>query len=348
MELGAFDSIRKMQEQFKSSLNPIFKQQQMMADIFKSSDILKAQEQITRNFSGLNMMSEIIKGLKQQTSIAQPTFSAIDAISKSMMWQSKFAIPQVTIDAIASINSHHEQLYGSLKAITDSLKFQSPAIAQINNLHFAISGISGQMAAIAVQQKNWSIFEDYENLTEQTLEFTEALNEELDEEQKRQFQILLSLVLSFLNKNKTLGVSALLIIDIFLRLAGIHQYIDFLQVKPELATKEEVNQIGIKQDSTVFFIQQITKQLKQANEYRITNRPCLVKLKPKVKTMTLTKLPVGFDVIVIQIHHKWIYVSYFDPEDNLPQTGWIMKKYLTKPKVDYNTKANTENTIKYN
>ena len=117
-----------------------------------------------------------------------------------------------------------------------------------------------------------------------------------------------------------------------MRFAGIHQYMDFLQEKPELATKEEVKQIGIKQDSTIFFIQQITEQLKQAKEFRITNRPCVVKLKPKLKTITLTKLPVSFDVVVIQIHHKWVYVSYFDPKDNLPQTGWIRKKYLNKPK----------------
>ena len=331
MGLGAFDNIIKMQEQIQTSINPLLKQQQMMADIVKGSGLLKAQEQITRSFSGINMMSEIAKSLKQHT-MPQPTFSAIEAISKSMSWQTKFAIPQTTLDAITSINRQHEQLFGSLRSITESVRFQSPAIAQINNLNFALSGISGQMVAIAVQQKNWTILNDFENVTEQALEFTETLSEELDDEQKRQFQILLSLVLSFLNKHKVLGVSALLIIDIFLRFAGIHQYYDFLQTKPELATKEEINQIGISQDSTIFFIQKITEQLKQAKEYRITNQICKVRLKPKVKTLILAKLPVNFDVVIIQIHHKWVYVSYFDPKDNLPQTGWIMKKYLNKPK----------------
>lgn len=330
MSLDAFSNMRRMQEQIRGSISPFIRQQQMMANLFKSSEIFSLQERIAQNYSGLNMMTQIAKSFKQYSFFNQSTFSSLNAVSKSMSWQTKFAIPQATIDAITSIGSQHEQIWTNLRGITDTLQFQSPAFTQINNLHFALSSISGQMAAIAAQQRNWSIFDDIENLTEQAIEFTETLNDELDEEQKRQFQALLSLVLSFLNKHKTLGVSALLIIDIFIRFAGIHQYLDFLQEKPEPVTKEEVNRIELKQDSTIYFIQQISKQLKQVNEFRVTNKSCKVKL--KTKTLTLTLLPVDFEVVVIQIYHKWVYVSYFDPKDNLPQTGWIMKKYLNKTK----------------
>jgi hypothetical protein len=332
MGLGAFDNIRKMQEQIQASINPLLKQQQTMADIVKGSGLLKVQEQIAKSFSGINMMSEISKSLKQHTMFTQQTSSAIDAISKSMSLQRKFAIPQTTLDAISSINRQHEQLFGGLRAITESIHLQSPAISQINNLNFALSGISGQMAAIAAQQKNWTILDDFENVTERALEFTETLDTSTDEEQQRQFQILLSLVLSFYNKHKNLGSLALRSLEIFLIVAGMHQYYDFVQTKPELATKKDVQQIANNQGSILEYIKLVNEQLKEAKEYRITNRNCKVRLKPKVKTLILTKLPVNFDVIVIQIHHKWVYVSYFDPKDNLPQTGWIMKKYLNKPK----------------
>lgn len=294
------------------------------------SEIFKTQERIAKSFSGHNMMTEMGKHVKYQTMFAQ-SLSTFDAKVKSISLQSKFAIPQATFDAINLINRHHEQLIGGIKAMTEALKIQSPAITQINNLHFALISISGQIAAIAAQHRNWALIYDFEEVTEQTLEFTETLSEEITEEQQRQFRVLLTLVLSFLNRHKTLGISTLLIIDIFLRFAGIHQYYDFLKEKPELPTKSEVNQISITQDSVIHFIQIINEQLKQVKEYRITKRICEVKLKPKLKTITLTKLPINFTVIVIQIHHKWVYVSYFDPKDNLPQTGWVMKKYLDKP-----------------
>ena len=41
-------------------------------------------------------------------------------------------------------------------------------------------------------------------------------------------------------------------------------------------------------------------------------------------------LPKDFDVIVLQINHKWAFVSFIDPKDNLTQTGWVMKKYIDK------------------
>ncbi len=292
------------------------------------SAILKAQESIAKSLSGVNMMAEIAKSMQHQKMFANPTLSAIEAMSKSISLQSKFAIPQRTIDAITSISRQHEQLFGGLRAMTEALRIQSPAIAQINNLNFALSGISGQIAAIAAQQRNWTIIDDFEEVTEQAIEFSESLTEEVTEEQKRQFQVLLTLVSAFVKKY---GVQGLLIIDIILRFAGLHQYYDFLQQKPELPTKEEVNQIAIKQDSIIQFIEAVNEELKNAKEYRITKRQCDVKLKPKTKTLTVSKLPKDFELVILQVHHKWFLVSYFDPKDNLPQTGWIMKKYLDKP-----------------
>jgi hypothetical protein len=301
-----------------TNINDILKATQATQSIHKSlrvashiSEMLKMQNSISKSFSGLNMITEIAKGLKLQSSLAQPallameaftksasflpsrfgiTQASIDAFSNSMNFPSRFAIPQTTIDAITSINRQHEQIFGSLRAMTDALKIQSPAIAQINNLHFALSGISGQIAAIAAQQKNWTILEDFDDVTEQTIEFTDTLNKELDEEQKRQFHTLLTLVLTFLSKHKHVGVSVLLTVDIFLRFAGIHQYYDFLKQKPTLATKTEVSQISIKQDSILHFINAINEQLKQVKENRKTNRICEVKLKPKSKSIAIVKL----------------------------------------------------------
>lgn len=280
-----------------------------------------------------SMASEMAKSMqKHQKMFENPTLSAIQEMSKSLNLQTKFSIPQSTLGVLASINRQHEQLFGRLRAMTEALKVQSPVIAQINNLNYTLSSISGQIAAIAAQQKNWAIIDDYEEVTEQAIAFSENLTEEITEEQQRQFQILLSLIVAFFNKHKSLGKVSFRVINIFLIIAGIHQYYDFLKEKPELATKAEVNQIAIKQDSIIQFIGAVNEQLKNVKEYRITNRECEVKLKPKNKTLTVSKLTKDFELVVLQVNHKWVLVSFFDPKDNLPQTGWIMKKYLNKPK----------------
>jgi len=38
------------------------------------------------------------------------------------------------------------------------------------------------------------------------------------------------------------------------------------------------------------------------------------------------------EVVVLQINHKWAFVSYTNPKDNLMETDWVMNKYLDKIK----------------
>jgi hypothetical protein len=109
-------------------------------------------------------------------------------------------------------------------------------------------------------------------------------------------------------------------------LMSIHQYYDFVKPKAELATKEDI----IKFEKKIQ--QSIELKLKEIKEYRTTNRVSKVMLKPKTKTIIVASLPKDFDVIVLQINHKWAFISYINPKDNLMQTGWIMKKYLDKNK----------------
>lgn len=294
-------------------------------------EILKAQKDITGSFSGISMINEIAKSMKYQPMFVQPPSLAIDAIAKSMSVQPKFAIPKSAIEAILSISRQQEHVFKHFRSVTEAVNFQNPAFTQFNNLQFALSGISGQLASIAASQQNWNLLQDFEEVTKQGIEFSDSLTGEFEDEQKRQFQILLALVASFIKRNKALGVNSLRVINVFLIVASLHQYYDFIQNKPEYATKQDIANLNSKQDTIISYIAAFSEQLKQVDEYRITNRKCEVRLKPNSRAMVVTTLPISFEVVVLQVHHKWILASYFDPKDNLPQTGWIKKKYLTKP-----------------
>jgi hypothetical protein len=290
------------------------------------SKILESQEKLMKNFSGLNLGSQVALKMNNKN------LSSISKIFESYDFQQKNLIPQSTIKAFESITKYQDNYINSFKPMAEIMKTHSSAFSQINTLGLALKGISAQITALAAQQQNWSLINDFEEVTEQAIDFTENLDSELTEKQKREFKVLIDLAFVFIKKHKTLGVYSLLIIDVFLRFAGFHQYYDFLKEKPNLATKEDFKSINIKQDSSIYFIKEISNQLKEIKEYRITNKNCLVKLKPKKKTLILTKLPPEFEVILLQVHHKWVYISFFNPKDNLPQTGWVMKKYLNKPK----------------
>lgn len=99
--------------------------------------------------------------------------------------------------------------------------------------------------------------------------------------------------------------------------------------QPEYATRQEVETV-IKDQFTLY-----QRKLKQEKEFRITNRESKVLLKPKSKSLVIEKLPINFEIVVLRMNHKWIYVSYISPKDSLPQTGWIFKKYIDKPERNH-------------
>ncbi|MTK53662.1 hypothetical protein [Paludibacter sp.] len=325
MGLDAFDNIRKMQEQIQASVNPLLKHQQMMADIMKGSGFLKAQEKIAKSFSGINMMAEITKSMQHHRLFVNPTLSAIEAITKSMSFQAKFAIPQTTIDTITSINRQDDQLFRNLRSITEVISKNHSAFSQINSWQFAISGISGQLASIAASQQKWNLIDDFEEITEEAV----LLNEKIYDgngvskegliELKEFFQRIEIKVDKIDADANALFWKLLTLISIILAFTGeIRNWLP----KPEYATKQEVETI-INDQFKLY-----ESKLKEEKELRITKRACKVLIKPKMKSIIIEKLPCGFEIVVLQVNHKWVYVSYFSPKDNLPQTGWIMKKYL--------------------
>jgi len=320
-----------------AGFDDIFKSAQWHQSIQKSlglssqlSEMFKTQERITKSFSGISMATELAKSMQQHHRMFEsPTLSAIEAMTKGLSFQAKFVIPQTTLDAISSINRQHEQLFGNLRSITEALNKNQTAFNQINSWQFAISGISGQLAAIAASQKKWDLIDDFEEITQEAVSLNERIFDEngVTKEGLNELKAFFQRIEIKVNK---IDLDANALFWKFLTLlsfilAVMSEARNWLP-KPEYATKQEVETV-IKEQFVVY-----EKKLKEEKEFRITSRICKVMSKPRLKSLVIEKLPVDFEVTVLQINHKWVYISYFSPVDNLQNTGWIMKKYLDKPK----------------
>ncbi len=291
--------------------------------------MMNSHEQWQDKLSAITMSDAVSKVIAQQHNYFPKDISGLDALSKTVAMQTKlFQIPQPTLDVIKGISQMHESIFGNLKGITSILESHKPYLAQINSLQFAMSGISGQIAAIAAKNNQWNLLDEFEDINEQALEITNNFTSDitLTEEESIRFEQLIERIISFYNKNKKFGVNALLFISVMVNLMNIHQYYDFVRPKTESITSDDLLKFEQKIQKSIEI------KLKEMKEYRTTNRVSKVMLKPKTKTIVITQLPKDFDVIVLQINHKWAFVSYINPSDNLMETGWIMKKYLDKNK----------------
>lgn len=293
------------------------------------SEMMKVHQRNAWCLSGARMITELTRSVQQNhKTFISPTLSTIETMTKGLSFQTKFVIPQTTLDAISSINRQHEQLFGNLRSITEAINNKQAAFNQINSWQFAISGISGQLAAIAASQKKWDLIDDFDEITEEAISLNERIYDENGvtkeglNELKAFFQRIEIKVDKIDADANSLFWKLLTLLGFILAVMGEAR--NWLP-KPEYATKQEVETVIIEQFGLY------EKKLKEDKEFRIASRVCKVMSKPRLKSLVIEKLPIDFEVTVLQVNHKWVYVSYFSPIDNLPQTGWIMKKYLEKP-----------------
>lgn len=320
----------KAHESITKGLSSISMATEIAKSMQQHHGMFKVHESITKGLSSISIATEFAKGMQQHHGVFKnSTLAVIEAMTKGLSFKTKFAFPQTTLDAITSISRQHNQLFSHLRSITEVLNKNQAAFNQINSWQFAISGISGQLAAFAASQKKWDLIDDYEEITEEAISLNERIFDENGvtkegvNELKEFFQRIEIKVDKIDADANALFWKLLTLLGFILSLMGeARNWV----AKAEYATKQDVEEI-IKEQFSIY-----EKKLKEDKEFQITSRACKVMSKPQLKSLVIEKLPIDFEVTVLQVNHKWIYVSYFSPKDNLPQTGWITKKYLDQPK----------------
>ena len=315
-------------------------------------------DQIDKIIKSLNFAGEISSKLSVSDSILQmtqaqqiwinDTTSISKALLKSISYNHNFLAKNIAglnsmnlgsnlaslnishdiISSIKEISKLQSSMFIDLKGISKIGDYHLPYLSQIKSMQMAMLGVSNQITAHAAQTNNWGLLEEFKDINEKTLELTSSISSEciLTDEENQKFQQLLDAVLVFIKANNKLGKKAFNFLNLVVLIFNFYQIYDTFKDKPKVVNKEDIIKFEKK------LLQAIELKFKEHNEYRTTNRITQVMLKPKTKTIILNKLPKGYDVVVLQVSHKWVYISYTNPKDNLLETGWILKKYLNKIK----------------
>lgn len=313
--------------QFESQLGPAFAIGKMV------------QEQAAwRNQLGvLSLRNAVFKGVGMTDWVFNPLSHQLIAESLTKVTENllpRFAIPSTLLSSLDSINHNYFKAFQSLGSIANVASYHLHPAAQLSSVRFALNGLTKQMATIAAAQRQWSLFDDLNIFSKHVSEFVETLESERSwtDGVKEKWLLVVEYSKKVYDKNKKVGRKAILILSILTIPTDVHQYVDFLRPKPELVTKENLQSFRQEtiEDVRTIVADEISKYFSNVlnEEKRVTMRPCKIRLKPSSGSYVVATVSEGFDVVVIQNNHEWSYVSYFDPKDNLPQSGWILKKYL--------------------
>jgi hypothetical protein len=329
--LWKFDSpligIAKTQADLQRTLKPYQSMFEATAKIVRMSELSGVmgiaqvlQEQSRkwdRDYGGIIGISKM---LQQQPGLLKPSLMIAPELARSIAK----GLPDSYTTTIASIARQHSQFFENSYKVWPMLS--SPIASQLANMQTALNGISGTIAKLTAQHQQWDLMRDFESASAQAIELSDVLVEEsaLSEENETAFRTLVDFIVSFIKRNRKVGLHALRFVEVVIMIAALHQYYYFLKDKHNGATKQDIKSMETR------LLGEVSKRLSQEKELRMTNRLCRIYLKPRTKSMILLYLPKGVTVSILQVSHKWAFISFNDPRDNYAQTGWVLKKYIVK------------------
>lgn len=163
-------------------------------------------------------------------------------------------------------------------------------------------------------EKHYATKEDIRNLEifiEETIEaFSRNINEKIDKTAKS----------SFAKLNLWVGI-----ISTLLTLFTIYQ-----SLQPQDRPQEQIVSKDDIQGLITTIDERFRNALDEAGLKAKARISCHLRYKPNAKSKCLLCVQAGESVHIIESNHKWVRIAVIDPSDNLPITGWVLRKHLIR------------------
>ena len=278
----------------------------------------------SNNLTGLRGIYDIGKNIREKLS----PFSASQDFIRSFQLNKNFA-PSSVVDAITSITRQHIGFYTKWNSVVPAAFM---GYSQMNSLQSTLKALSLQAATLSLKNHNWDLLQDFEEISEEAVSISERVIDQQvltkkDINDIKAFMERIEIkVDKFEKKDATVEAIIYKWITIISFILTLLAEARVWMPKPEAATKEDLE--FFRKD----ILLQLDSKLKQREENKITIRRCKVFYKPKKKSRIIATLEKESDVIILSNNSKWVYISFINSQDNLAETGWVLKKYLSQKK----------------
>jgi len=262
-----------------------------------------------------NNLSAYRKKLAESTAI----FGLAQAIQKN----AASIMPSQTARAIDLLLDRQNQLFRNPAITTSSSPFD--LYTRLQPMYVAVQGITASYLNHAIRQSRWNLIDEFEEINNEAATLAASLTDQgqWTDEQQSAFSLLIERIRALSAAYPKYGKRLSHLINIFIIWATCHMYYDFVQPKPEPLTQADLKATEQRLQHSM------DAMLKEQKAYYLMLSRSYVYLRPTPRSMKLTCLPSQYKTVLLQTHHKWAYISYIDPADQLMHTGWVFKKYLT-------------------
>lgn len=274
-------------------------------------------------------MSSMIEMARRQDSITSSIRKALDSPILNLVKQaSALRVPNSIMEALNSINKHHEKFAQLVKSISRPLPFMKDHSHNWNSLLHAYNKSISQMISVSLKEGNWTEIENIEEL-EATIANLPSITEKFSENYAKANKWFLNKKLwveKFIKKHPIVFY-LLSLIPLIIAARGFYtsEFGYRKDSQPEtqpailntLATKEDIENA----------IETLKLDVKKGNSRKIISNSTKVYFKPNSNSKILDTLIKNDDIVLLQTNHKWALINY-TKSDNDICTGWILKKYI--------------------
>lgn len=323
-------------------------------------EMVKRQERINKML-GLSAGNEFYKGVKSmQEKVMGNTFSSANSIihlgQAQQVWQRQMG--QLASAFELSKNLENNLRHVGIRNVNEALiGAYSESLNKWNSLTTQVTAsyllgpnqaLKRALGGIAYELSNQVFSNKYQELLAELITLSEELSEtsievlEEDKVSQEAFERFQALIQSFYARAKHMPKKVRKIFDQLMYVLTMIVTIDGTykiffgtgnKTKTEQATNDEslvtMDQFE-KFQSDIFDL--LEKEFEAVGDSVMIERECIVRIKPIKNAPIIEFLPPCTFVSKLDTHHKWAYVGYKSPMDSLVQHGWVLKKYLSKPK----------------
>jgi len=343
---SVYSSIASLTQSFAKQTNPY---NQNIAGIMGNNLELFSKMQKTNNLSAITGITNLTKHLAFEKKPYNPIsavlgnnldlYKAMDKLPKN-----NFPLSALT-SSLAQLSKRNDFLSNSISDVVSSQLLLSNSLAGItklvsnshlnkfNVIEAAILGVTNDYLKDTFKTKKWEDLEVVEEVNDIISSTADSfINDEtlLTLDDLNDFkESLFRELRSILSASKTPKVR-LLIMDLITIISFIITlYTNYKPNEIDVANKNAIEETRKEIKKLREEIPNIIKyELSKLNKIRVSTTNVNLRYSPKKKCKIIGLVKKGQEVSVIDIHHKYLLISYLDMETGEPKSGFVVKKYF--------------------
>ena len=327
-------------KQMYYGISPILSSISKLQNVRQPLTGLESFSKLVQGYKSDTMIESVIKGINRNLALT-PSLdlvsfaNQVQSLSKSVKEMNTGFLEltrfnQTVADQLSSAFKNQLTLSNSLSELAKSV--QLPAFKNFNALSLTLENFSKSYLDLIIKTKDWENLETFELTNEKIKAVTKEYVSETQQITPNDLTAIKNEIIfeltSVLEKIKNNNIRQLFF-ELIAILSFLLTFYSANYAKKDISNREVLEETKVE----IAKLKSDIKDMVQAEFDKLKNRRIAIRdvnlrYSTNNKSQLLGVVKEGQEVIVLEIRHKWLLITYVDQETKKPKSGFVFKKYF--------------------